>query len=149
MREIRFRAWDKELVVMRSWEYLRENNFNYNREWYRDNTGEDKPNDIWSDDDLTPEQFTGLKDRHGREIYEGDIVVYRRNRSIYRPLPYDSYSEVCFGEYAFGEYENACHGYGWYLRDITDSPDGACIGPDTSDLYEVAGNIHENPEMLQ
>src|SRR5574343_1669803 len=129
MREIRFRAWDKELVVMRSWEYLRENNFNYNREWYRDNTGEDKPNDIWSDDDLTPEQFTGLKDRNGREIYEGDIVT-----------------EIwCGEERSTSIVERDAPNGGFNLRDL----DGEYTEIDSNHEFNIIGNIHENPELLQ
>lgn len=60
MREIKFRAWDKEL-----------------KKW------SDKPligaaKDITSDTDCVWSQFTGKYDIRGTEIYEGDIVRFQR-----------------------------------------------------------------------
>lgn len=77
--------------------------------------------------DVRPEtvgQFTGLKDREGREIYEGDIVATR-----------DEILEVLYAEDGFYVFDHKTGGYGPLIVQK-----GRC---------EVIGNIHENPELLK
>ncbi|MCC6117092.1 YopX family protein [Lactiplantibacillus plantarum] len=72
-----------------------------------------------------PEQFTGLKDVNGKEIYEGDIVEVT---SQYWRMLGNGY-EVKFKQGAF------CVKYG-LLSEISPS-------------VSVIGNVHENPELLE
>jgi hypothetical protein len=69
MREIKFRAWDKENKV-----YIvptEKNGGNVLNAW----------TDSESDVSII-EQFTGLHDKHGKEIYEGDRVEYLENNCV-------------------------------------------------------------------
>lgn len=88
-------------------------------------------------DDLILMQWTGLKDKNGKEIWEGDIV---QHRSLTRPTDSVMYglqmqlmptmTEVKFEECGFTPFA------GW--RESTHA-----------DLeWEIVGNIYENPELL-
>jgi uncharacterized phage protein (TIGR01671 family) len=82
-------------------------------------------------------QFTGLKDKNGKEIYEGDIIEY--DRKLF---------EVKWGEHTTNGTEYS--GYlGWYRNPISNySFDVENLGVDGSE-YEVIGNIYETPELLK
>lgn len=75
-------------------------------------------------------QFTGLKDKNGKEIYEGDILV---DLSEYPNK--DSYDPVYFSGDAF-----YCECSGWGVQLLSDTNE--------EDL-EIIGNIYENPELLK
>ena len=82
--------------------------------------------DVLDDEDYIVEQCTGLKDKNGKLIYEGDILYCMVN------CPRKGIVE--FYRNAFCLNEN-----GSYSEDIVFS-DKCC---------EVLGNIHENPELLK
>lgn len=74
------------------------------------------------------EQYTGLKDKNGREIYDGDIVEYvtfyygneKRHRKV---IEWEEWDSDDFGE---------PHNLGYF---------------NLSEGVEVIGNIHENKEL--
>lgn len=76
-------------------------------------------------------QFTGLKDKNGKEIYEGDIIRTG-----------DAISFVWFG---YGKFNEA------YYTENYKFDEPMLIDRDLSDFCdytEVIGNIYENPELL-
>ena len=119
MKTIKFRAWDKK-----------------EKRW----CGRDLAGFVLIDENNKPQQgiqwatksdnqvlmqFTGLKDKNGKEIYEGDIV----RCSPYKP------KLVYYDEYVGGFYP-------FYLK--TDE-ERSRLAKDP----EIVGNIFENPELLK
>lgn len=75
------------------------------------------------------EQYTGLKDKNGKEIYEGDIVLVD-NRD------YSPYIVV------YREWDCS------FIGENDDREEIVHICNKTPQRYEVIGNIHENQELL-
>lgn len=111
MRPIKFRAWDKEKGEMISWKELSTTYASFL------NT----PND-WLHEAM---QFTGLLDKNGKEIYEGDIVKAMLEVPITPTKVWWMPNSAQFGL------------YGW-TRNI-----------DEFEEIEVIGNIYENKELLK
>lgn len=122
MREIKFRAWDEEENRWLSVEEIEKLLF-LNPQVHPANRG------VFHLDTLTRKSilfsgFTGLHDRNGKEIWEGDILM---GKSGPKPVLW-SEKEVAFVA--------AIDGYSY-------------IPVDNWKNKEVIGNIYENPELLE
>ena len=122
MREIKFRAWTGERM---EYDFLL---YSYSNEVYLSDENEQLEVKPW-----TLMQYTGLKDKNGVEIYEGDVVRIDDTNWGYG-----------------GEYDKLNDSY--LYKEISFEDACFCL-KDGLELYnykdcEVIGNIHENPNLL-
>lgn len=77
-------------------------------------------------------QFTGLHDKNGKEIYEGDIIIEKLKRS----RKYSERLVICFD------------GFEWQGKNEYGSTTSLSLLSEYH-TFEVIGNIHDNPELLK
>lgn len=88
---------------------------------------------------VTPEtvgQYTGLTDKNGKKIFEGDIVKYRPE---YWCKPMQSIVEYCSDKWNYPAFDLKDHDY--EANGLQCAHEEGCC--------EVIGNIHDNPELLK
>lgn len=111
--------------------------------------------------DIVPEtigQYTGMTDKNGIKIFEGDIIktckdgIRTEKLKGYFGVDSDGYPKKVPGYEGVGEYHYSCTvdcyatveystSHGFYLRGTSRFVNAIC--------NEVAGNIHDNPELLR
>lgn len=122
MNEIKYRIYGKENRIMYSWEEIL--NFDSLKDTLKNG---EKENQYYSQ--LL--QYTGLKDKDGKEIYVGDILSDSEEKPLYVEFSTE-YGAFCFVD-KFDSFGTTLY--------------------TTQDLhYEglgIIGNVYENPELLQ
>lgn len=113
MRELKFRAWSEETKSFECFDLYE------GTECGLTNL------QIWARNTQI-EQYTGLKDKNGKEIYEGDILQ--------------------IDDHILGDFEVLWQNLGWAIK--------RSVGFETLRVHKpedivVIGNVHENPELVE
>ena len=92
-------------------------------------------------------QFTGLTDRNGAKIFEGDIIRWHDNTEL---SVGGQIAEVCFGRYkdadcAFSD----IYSIGYYIRMPGKECVTICWLDEYKNYFDIIGNAHDNPELLE
>ena len=123
MRELKIRAWYKPYKQVCQVESLRFDGNGVYTAVLIDESFYDRK--LVEADEIVIEQYTGLKDKNGTEIYEGDILIDDAGEPV-------EYWVVKFSE---GSFIGECAGVTEPLFELTN--------------LEIAGNIHENSELVE
>ena len=124
MREIKFRAWDKENEKMMKVSSLHLENKEIS-------VKENGTFRLFRMQDLM--QYTGLKDKNGKEIYEGEIVLIKLDET-------STWHKTVVG---FKK--------GAFIANLIDKEDYVYIFHHgfTGDDFEIIGNVYENKNLLE
>lgn len=124
MREIKFRVWDKIISRFAKFNQLCHS---------------------FTDETLIFQQYTGLKDKNGREIYEGDILKEHHYEDWGDKEGFEYIGVVRHRAYS-NDARNQFSGFVTYPN--LDENKGYAGNPIKVDC-EVIGNIFENPDLLK
>lgn len=143
MREIKFRAWDSCEEKML---YAKDNFPVYHEQYNGLHSGKSADNGQWGNFDLM--QYTGLKDKNGVEIYEGDILYYYQEDD---KLVHDDDTveyEKKIGVVRWGGYYPAFDIMDLYNRNIPAHDCEYNLFSGENHYIEVIGNVYEHKHLL-
>ena len=142
MRYPKFRAWDSSRKEMFSPEMMSQDQLTLDvngRGFINVHSLSTKLSKFYTH--LLPLEYTGLNDKNGKEICEGDVV------NVY-------VGDTEGGDNSLGQYE-APHRIEyqrvveWIGCGLSWKGSGCILCEGNTDFFEVIGNIHENPELLE
>ena len=127
MRDIKFRAWDCVEEKIMPVETI-----NFREQLVSIDEGDNSTTDTFEMFVLM--QYTGIKDKNGVEIYEGDILTFMNKKKASEVVEWDDKG----ASFCMKSIKNeSSSGAGLYINEY-----GWCP-------YKVIGNIYENPELLE
>jgi uncharacterized phage protein (TIGR01671 family) len=130
MRQIKFRAWHKvrkemyEVYGLTS-EYV----------FKKTDDGVGNPGVPDKLEDVELMQYTGLKDKNGKDIYEGDILAYKSHHPKHKDKTFNNVVEFAIGQ-------SLC---GWRMRNKNTIVKATPYKFGTS---QIIGNIYEHSHLL-
>ena len=140
MDTIEFRAWVPQTMggdlLLMSWDDLK--GYDYKKRNYF--------MEALKLGDSIIEQYTGLKDKNGKKIFEGDVLQFSDRTEWYRN---DIIRAAIRGVSIHDEVRNNLEKYPNETRAVK-LPEGYdwLLSPEIQVYWEIIGNIHENPELL-
>lgn len=88
-------------------------------------------------DDIVLMQSTGLTDKNGKEIFEGDILTTGKRTGVVKK------------HRTLGFYINDARGDNWWFGSDVDLAEFEDFTRDVAEKIEILGNIHTNPELAE
>jgi uncharacterized phage protein (TIGR01671 family) len=134
MRELKYRVYIPEFSELVYFEF---NNFDHS-DRYLDNP------------EHPVQQYTGMKDKYGKDIYEGDIVINTTSKEEYCSPAVIVWGKYEFVGFALAYKRNKLEDYHAPLIhkingvDLVEEFNLSKIG-----IYQIVGNVSENPELLK
>lgn len=131
----KYRAWDRETKSM-----------NGMAEIYRNRNQEIELHP--RDENIILMQSTGLRDKNGKEIFEGDVLEIQGIKMIVKLGSYNYIETSKSGNHTLGV---MCDCLGFYVECLNvAAPDKISpFEPETLKTGEIIGNIYENPELAE
>ncbi|HTI94718.1 MAG TPA: YopX family protein [Puia sp.] len=141
-REIKFRAWDtyNERMVPDPHRFQQNTDQpsedpRFNASWQFTEDWRDEEDGIWRPCHIM--QFTGLKDKNGKEIYEEDIIEYSHRTLIREEENFETTIQRSVVIFRNGWFQAEDNDFGWEGEGLIHLEESA-----------VVGNRFENPELL-
>lgn len=138
----RYKVWNKAFKTM----YEADNVISINFEekevcvqtvYFEEGLAVERDLDYYDFDDIVLMQSTGLRDKNGKEIFEGDILTTGERTGVVKK------------HLTLGFYMNDARGDNWWFGSDVDLAEFEDLARDVAEKIEILGNIYTNPELAE